>query len=128
VVAYDVEFTDEFGFWWTSLTEAEQLSVEEAVDVLGQIGPTLGRPQVDTLKGSSVANLKELRVTHAGRPLRVFFAFDPRRTAVLLIGGDKTGKKRFYDEMIPKAEAIYTQHLRELDESKAGGNDDGAKV
>jgi hypothetical protein len=74
----------------------------------------LARPYADTLKGSAFPNMKELRVQHAGRPYRTLFAFDPRRCAILLIGGDKTGNKRFYEEMIPKAESIYAQHLREL--------------
>lgn len=59
--------------------------------------------------------MKELRVQHEGRPYRVFFAFDPRRCAMLLIGGDKTGKDRFYEEMVPMADAIYAEHLRELE-------------
>ena len=114
-MAYEVEFTDEFEAWWNSLSDEEQQSVGEGVNRLRDMGPTLGRPYVDTLKGSTVPNMKELRVQHDGRPLRTFFAFDPRRAASLLIGGDKTGNNRFYEEMLPKAEAIYRQHLRDLD-------------
>jgi len=117
-MAFEVEFTDEFDAWWNSLDEAEQESVDDSVRQLMAVGPSLGRPDVDTLKGSRFPNMKELRVQHAGRPIRVFFAFDPRRVAMVLLGGDKTGKKRFYEEMIPKAEAIYAQHLRELEREK----------
>jgi hypothetical protein len=111
---FAVEFTDEFEEWWDGLGAAEQSSIRESVDYLAEIGPKLGRPDVDTLKGGRFPNLKELRVQHAGRPYRVFFAFDPRRMCMLLIGGDKTGNNRFYEEMVPKAEAIYLQHLREI--------------
>ena len=85
------------------------------VALLQQDGPTLGRPHADTIKGSRYVNMKELRVQHEGRPYRVLFAFDPRRTGMLLIGGDKTGNGRWYEEFVPKADAIYTEHLRELE-------------
>ena len=94
-VPFEVEFTDEFGEWWDSLSVDEQSSIRESVNFLAEVGPKLGRPAVDTLKGSRFPNMKELRVQHEGRPYRVFFSFDPRRTAMLLIGGDKTGKNRF---------------------------------
>jgi len=113
-MSFEIEFTDEFRAWWDGLNEAEQDSVEWSVLLLQSEGPALGRPQVDTLKGSRFPNLKELRVQHEGRPYRVFFAFDPRRMCMLLIGGEKTGNNRFYEEMVPKAEAIYLQHLREI--------------
>ncbi len=114
-MAFEVEYTDEFEEWWNSLNEAEQDSVEWSVDLLSSEGPALSRPYVDTLKGCRYPNMKELRVQHEGRPYRVFFAFDPRRRVMLLIGGDKTGNKRFYKEMVPKAEAIYAQHLIEIE-------------
>ena len=72
------------------------------------------RPHADTVKGSRHANMKELRTQHAGRPLRTFFAFDPRRCAILLIGGDKSGDQRFYERMIPKADDLYDEHLAAL--------------
>lgn len=74
----------------------------------------LGRPYADTVKGSRHANMKELRTQSLGRPLRTFFAFDPRRAAILLIGGDKTGDKRFYDRMIPVADRLYDEHVARL--------------
>lgn len=78
----------------------------------------LGRPLVDTIRGSRHANMKELRPP--GGNLRVLFAFNPRRTAILLIGGDKTGRwQEWYDEMIPAADDLYDLHLRELEREGA---------
>lgn len=84
------------------------------VRILAEEGPQLGRPYVDTLKGSRHENMKELRTNAKGSPLRTFFAFDPRRTAILLIGGNKSGDKRFYDRMIPIADDLYDVYLEEL--------------
>jgi hypothetical protein len=113
---WEVEFTDEFGLWWDSLSEAQQDAVAVGVKVLQMRGPNLSRPYADTVKGSRHANMKELRTQCGGAPLRTFFAFDPRRCAILLIGGDKTGRKRFYDEMIPLADRLYDEHLKALAE------------
>lgn len=86
--------------------------------VLAAIGPSLGRPRVDTVEGSKHPNIKELRIQSQGKPIRIFFAFDPVRNAVLLVGGDKSGKKRFYKEMTPQADQIYDRHLEELEDAK----------
>ena len=114
-MAYEVEYADEFEEWWRSLHAEEQDSVARSVMLLSQVGVNLGRPYADTVYGSKFPNMKELRIQHQGRPYRVLYAFDPRRTAILLIGGDKTGKKRWYEEFVPKADAIYAQHLREIE-------------
>jgi len=111
---WEVEFSDEFGRWWQTLDEAERESLLASVILLRQLGPMLGRPYADTVKGSRHSNMKELRTQHRGRPLRTLFAFDPRRRAVLLIGGDKAGDDRFYDRMIPLADRLYDEHLEEL--------------
>ena len=80
-------------------------------------GPSLGRPHADTLKGGKVPNLKGLIIQHAGNPYRVIFVFDPRRTAILLLGGQKTGKgSKWYKEAIPKAQEIYKKYLKEIEE------------
>jgi hypothetical protein len=84
-------------------------------ELLEQVGPVLGRPNVDTLKGSKIANLKELRVQHERRPLRILFVFDPRRIGYLILGGDKTGSNDWYTTFIPQAEKIYRQHLAEIE-------------
>ena len=111
---WEVEFTDEFRVWWDSLTPGEQKSVDAVVRVLRREGPFLGRPYADTVNGSRHPNMKELRTQHGGRPLRSFFAFDPRRSAILLIGGDKSGDPRFYERMIPLADRLYDDYLEEI--------------
>ncbi len=91
----------------------EQGSIAIAVEAIEERGPALGRPFVDTVKASRHANMKELR-PH-GETLRILFAFDPRRTAILLLGGDKRGRwNRWYAEMIPVADQLYDDHLAEL--------------
>ncbi len=110
----EVEYTDEFEQWWDELDDDEQDAVDRVVLMLMKAGPALGRPYADAVQGSAHANLKELRIQHAGDPYRVLFAFDPRRMAILLVGGNKTGDKRWYDRMIPLADRLYREHLEEL--------------
>ncbi len=111
---WDIEFTDEFGEWWSELSEDEQESLTVGVKLLQVLGPALGRPHADTVEQSRHRNMKELRTQAHGRPLRTFYAFDPRRMAILLIGGDKIGDKRFYDRMIPLADTLLDEHLQQL--------------
>jgi hypothetical protein len=111
---WEVEYTDEFGTWWDQLDASEQESIAASVELLRQLGPNLPRPHADTLKGSRHSNMKELRTQCEGRPLRALFAFDPRRCAILLIGGDKTGDARFYERIIPLADDLYDVHLDTL--------------
>ncbi len=113
-VAWDIEFTDTFGEWWESLTPEEQDSVAMVVDLLEEYGPALRRPYSDVVAMSKHQNMKELRIQHAGRPYRVLYAFDPRRTAVLLLGGDKTGDNRWYEKFVPQADKLLGAHLAEL--------------
>jgi hypothetical protein len=124
-VSWPAERTDEFDEWWEGLADQEQRKVVASVEALEELGPSAGRPLVDTVAGSKHPNMKELRITQT---MRVFFAFDPERTAILLIGGDKAGKtKRFYKKMIPVADRIYDQHLRELAENEGGEEHQDAK-
>ena len=111
---WEVEYTDEFEQWWTRLTEGEQDAIAASVGLIEELGPNLGRPHVDHVKSSRHSNMKELRTQSGGDPLRTFFVFDPRRTAILLIGGNKVGDNRFYDRMIPIADQLYCTHLEEL--------------
>ena len=111
---WEVEYTDEFEQWWTQLTESEQDAITASVGLLEELGPNLGRPHVDHVKASRHSNMKELRTQSSGNPLRTFFVFDPRRTAILLIGGNKVGDNRFYDRTIPIADRLYDTHLEEL--------------
>ena len=105
-MAWDVEFTDEFERWWTEL--------DEPVHLLEGRGPTLSFPHSSDVRGSKHGNMRELRVQVGGDPYRIFYAFDPRRAAILLIGGTKAGDERFYERMIPIADRIYDEHLEEL--------------
>jgi hypothetical protein len=114
-VTWDVEYTDEFGAWWNSLTEAEQESVDVSVRLLESMGPHLPYPHSSGVKGSHHSHMRELRIQHAGRPYRVLYAFDPRRAAILLIGGDKTGDDRWYDVNVPLADRLYDEHMKELE-------------
>jgi hypothetical protein len=111
---WNVELTDEFFDWWNSLDEAQQDALQASIELLESVGPSLGRPHADTVKGSRHPNMKELRTQCGGKPLRSFFAFDPRRSAILLIGGDKTGDERFYDQMIPIADNLYEHYIDDL--------------
>ncbi len=111
---WEIEASDEFLSWYLVLTDDETLSVNRSVEMLEQAGPALGRPHAETLKGSKIPNLKELRVQHQGRPLRILFVFDPRRVGYLILGGDKTGREDWYLTFIPQAEKIYECHLKEL--------------
>lgn len=109
-MGWRAERTADFDEWWATLSDSAQRKVVAAVDVLEELGPTVGRPLADSVAGSRHSNMKELRVTQT---IRIFFAFDRNRVAILLVGGDKGGKtKRFYRRMIPKADRIYDAHLR----------------
>ncbi len=112
---WTVEYTDEFGVWWHTLSEDQQEDIAMSVQLLRNLGPSLPRPHADTLKGSKHKNMRELRTQSSGLPLRTLYAFDPRRCAILLIGGDKTGDNRFYEKMIPLADQLYDNHLKELE-------------
>lgn len=113
-VSWEVEYTDEFEAWWSGLDAGEQESVDSYVRLLEQRGPHLPFPYSSGIESSKHGHLRELRVQHAGEPYRVLYAFDPRRVAVLLIGGAKTGNDRWYDEHVPKADRLYDEHLKEL--------------
>ena len=117
-MVWDVEYTDEFFEWWESLSIDEQKSVAVSVELLEVLGPNLRYPHSSGILGTRVDHLRELRTQHEGRPIRTLYAFDPRRTAILLIGGDKCGSDRWYEKYVPIAERLYEEHLAEL---KRGG-------
>jgi hypothetical protein len=120
-----VETGDELEAEWASLPEAVRDEILAHSRLLEQFGPQLGRPRVDTLNGSKYANMKELRFDAADGVWRVAFAFDTRRTGILLVAADKSGvpQKRFYNQLIRKADARYKAHLKRI---KAGGNKNGS--
>ena len=111
---WEVEYTDQFGQWWQDLSEGQQDAIAARVELLMQYGPSLAYPYSSDIRTSRHGSMRELRAQSGGRPLRVFYAFDSRRTSILLIGGDKTGNDRFYDEYVPVADDLYDEHLREL--------------
>jgi hypothetical protein len=113
-MAWAVEYTDEFGAWWKGLTQDQQEDFTAVVMLLMEHGPQLPFPYSSGIEGSRHEHMRELRVQSGGRPLRGFYAFDPRRAAILLIGGDKTGDGRFYERMIPIADRLYDDYLMEL--------------
>ncbi len=113
-VVWEVEVTDEFLAWWSTLTMEQQEAVTDRVGVLVEQGPDLGRPIVDRIHSSRHQSMKELRAAKGGA-LRVLFSFDPRRQAILLLGGDKTGEwNDWYQWAIPLADDLYDRYLDEL--------------
>ncbi|MDR3325374.1 MAG: type II toxin-antitoxin system RelE/ParE family toxin [Spirochaetaceae bacterium] len=115
---WEVEYTDEFWEWWKSLNLWEQAAVYETVSLLEQKGPHLSFPYSSGIQNSRHGAMRELRTQCQGRPLRTLYVFDPRRVALLLIGGDKTGNDRWYDVCVPLADKIYDQYLVELRSGK----------
>ena len=113
-MSWEVEYTDEFEKWWQSLIEKEQVAVDASVRLLELLGPSLRFPHSSGVKGSRHGHMRELRTQFGGKPLRSLYAFDPRRRAILLIGGDKTGNDRWYDEYVPVADDLYDEYIDEL--------------
>lgn len=107
----EVEYTDEFAAWWSDLSDAEQVDVAAMVTLLEARDVRLGFPHSSAIRGSRHGHMRELRIQSGGRPIRVFYAFDPVRAAILLIGGDKTGDGRFYETFVPVADALYDEDL-----------------
>lgn len=113
-MSYEVEYTDEFEEWWNEISEDEQDSVAAKVELLERLGPQLPHPHSSGIQGSRHSHMRELRIQHQGEPYRVLYAFDPRRMAILLIGGCKAGDDRWYDKMVPVADNLYNEHLKEI--------------
>lgn len=118
---WEARTTEAFDRWFSVLGETPegrqaQIEIDAAVRVLREVGPTLGRPLVDTLGGSTHANLKELRARAGGMVIRIAFAFDPLKRAIFLVGGDKGGvsQQRFYKGLIARAAKLYDDHLKSV--------------
>lgn len=113
-MTWEILFTDQFEEWWEQLSPDQQQALDSRVEMLEEHGPALGRPVVDTIAGSRHANMKELRVSSGGA-LRVLFAFDPEQSAILLLGGDKSGRwQEWYQQAIPIADDLFDEHLADL--------------
>jgi hypothetical protein len=117
-VAWEVEFTDEFEAWWHTLSESEQGKVDARVRLLMERGPNLGFPFSSQVKTSRFPEMRELRAQAGGDPLRMLYAFDPRRTAILLVAGDKTGDDRWYETNVPVADRLFERHLRMIEKER----------
>lgn len=115
----DLELIEE---WLTSLDEYSYEQVIAAIELIEEHGPHLGRPIVDTVKASKYKNMKELRPGSSGRSeLRVLFIFDPKRWAILLVAGDKSGNwKSWYKKNIPVADSLFDAHIRRLEKTEGG--------
>src|SRR5262245_43927639 len=108
---WDVNVSEQYEEWWETLNEAQQISVSASVKLLAELGPILGFPHSSGVEQSKHSHMRELLIQHRGKPYRVLYAFDPSRAAILLLGGDKTGNARWYEENVPKADKIYDVHL-----------------
>ena len=114
-MSWDVEYTDEFEEWWDDCSEAEQISIAASVELLETKGPQLPFPYSSSIEQSRHSHMRELRIQHTGQPYRVLYAFDPRRVAILLLGGCKVGDDRWYDTQVPVADRLYDEHLETLE-------------
>jgi hypothetical protein len=115
-MAWEISLHHEFEAWYLALCRSDPESadlIEDAIDQLASEGPALGRPLADKVKGSRYHNMKELRPPSSGATeIRVLFAFDPRREAILLVAGDKAGNwDGWYRKAIPLADSRFTEHL-----------------
>ena len=112
--ACGVEVTDEFEAWWNGLDADEQDSVDFVVELLVREGPMLPYPYSSDIAAAKKYDIRSCGFSIRGRPYRVLYVFDPRRHAVLLVGGDKTGEDRWYEMNVPRAEKIYSEYLKDL--------------
>ena len=119
-MAISVEYTNEFRAWWDTLSVSHQEATSRTVQALVKHGVRLGFPHSSAVKTSRHSHMRELRIRTRPR-IRVFYAFDPRRTAILLIGGHKTSDAGFYRDHVRQADVLYDEHLLEL-RSKASRN------
>ncbi|MUH01464.1 type II toxin-antitoxin system RelE/ParE family toxin [Scytonema sp. UIC 10036] len=113
-MTWEVEFTNEFEAWWVELDGSTQVAIDAVVRLLEVRGPELPFPYSSKINSSRHSHMRELRVQHKGEPYRVLYAFEPRRTAILLLGGNKGGEDSWYEENVPKADKLYDEHLEEL--------------
>lgn len=115
-MAYEVEITDEWLEWFDTLAGEEQEEIAATIGLLERQGPHLPFPYSSGVTLSRHSHMRELRTQVHGRPFRTLYAFDPRRVAILLIAGDKTGDDRWCEVFVPRADALYDEHLELLEE------------
>ena len=117
---WEIEYTDEFEAWWNTLSEEEQIDIDSVIGLLEEKGPYLPYLYSSNIEGTRYGEIRELRIQHKGKQYRIIYAFDPRRIAILLIGGRKAGGKRWYEKYVPLAEKIYQEHLKSLKKEQGG--------
>ena len=117
-MAWEVEYTDEWGAWWETLDEPEQDSIAAVIGLLEEKGAALPHPYSSGIESSRHAHMRELRIQHQGQPYRILYAFDPRRMAILLIGGNKRGNDRWYETYVPVADKLYDEHLKIIEKER----------
>ncbi|SRR3989339_218183 len=113
---WEVGFTEEFNSWWDTLNNKTQIKIDAVTHLLEQRGPSLEFPYSSHINGSKHSQMRELRIQAQGKPYRIFYAFDPERHAILLIGGLKTDNKNWYQQFIARADNLYDKHLHHLGE------------
>ncbi len=113
-MAFTLSYSKEFITWFNEQDKPLQRIVLMHLGLLEEYGPQLSRPYADTLKGSKLKNLKELRMQYKSNPYRIFYVFDPKRQAIVLVAGNKASDKKWYDKMILKAENLYALHIKAL--------------
>lgn len=113
-MVYQVESTDEFKEWFSKLEGTTQIKIDAMVKLLEEKGPNLPFPYSSSVENSRHSHMRELRVQHKGNPYRIIYAFDPRRVAILLLGDNKKGNDRWYEENTPKADKLYDELLEKL--------------
>lgn len=115
---FEVEFTDELEVFWDSISASWQDEIDKVIHLLEECGPRISRQYSQPINGSVFSHMMELRIQCQGHPIRILYAFDPRRVAILLCGGDKKGDDRWYDKNVSKADELYRQHLLQLDKER----------
>ena len=121
-MSWEIEYTDQFGDWWQTLTDEEKFKITAIIEILEERGTNLGQPYSSEIKGADFTHMRELKIQYKGKPYRVLYAFDPRRIAILLIGGNKGGDNLWYKTFIPIADKLYREHLDEISKEET---DDG---
>ena len=115
-MGWTILISEEYEEWFRELPQKHKLAITTDLEVLRHFGPMLGRPHVDQIKGSKHPNMKELRTKTSGHVYRSLFAFDSKRQAIILSGGDKKGKdqEKFYKRLVTQADKIFKRHLKNI--------------
>lgn len=111
---YEIQLTDECSEWILELSDSAKADILASIGLLEAVGPNLGYPHSSKINGSKYSHMRELRIQHRGKPYRILYAYDPKRKAILLIGGNKAADKQWYKKFIAKADKLYAKHLTTL--------------